>query len=218
MPWTKAQAALDSGSFERTTLQEYADAHGYGEDFLRFYLLPMSSAVWSTPFDQVRAFPAMTLLRFFRNHGLLGGLSGQHQWLTVAGGAKTYVDKMTRGFRDRIHLALATTHDDSIASWGDRDYQVPIHLGPAQVRGRRLGDVVQDAAEYLFWSQTDIAFVIGALEPHADELGLADEADVYVGGVYPSTLLVDLAAVRTIRVCQVAYTKHEPAGEVTPDG
>ena len=52
----------------------------------------------------------------------------------------------------------------------------------------------------------------------ANELGLADEADVYVGGVCPSTLLVDLAAVRTIRVRQVAYTKHEPPGEVIRDG
>lgn len=101
---TEAEAALSSGSFERMALQDYADARGYGESFLRFYLLPMASAVWSTPFDQVRAFPAMTLLRFFRNHGLLGGLSGQHQWWTVAGGAKTYIEKMTRGFRDRIHL------------------------------------------------------------------------------------------------------------------
>jgi predicted NAD/FAD-binding protein len=108
----EAQAALDSGAFERTTLQEYADARGYGEDFLRLYLLPMSSAVWSTPFDQVRAFPAMTLLRFFRNHGLLGGLSGQHPWLTVVGGAKTYVERMTRGFRDRIHLGNGVVRVD----------------------------------------------------------------------------------------------------------
>ena len=100
----EAHEALENGSYERATLQQYADARGYGEDFLRFYLLPMSSAVWSTPFDQVREFPAMTLLAFFRNHGLLGGLSGQHPWLTVAGGAKTYVEKMTREFRDRIHL------------------------------------------------------------------------------------------------------------------
>ncbi len=109
---TEAEAALNSASFERTTLQEYADAREYGESFLRFYLLPMASAVWSTPFDQVRAFPAMTLLRFFRNHGLLGGLSGQHQWWTVTGGAKRYVQKMTSGFRDRIHLGNGVVRVD----------------------------------------------------------------------------------------------------------
>ena len=44
----------------------------------------------------------------------------------------------------------------------------------------------------------------------ADELGLMDEADVYVGGIAKSTLLVDLATVKEIRVREVAYTKHEP--------
>jgi uncharacterized protein len=108
----EATAAIESGSWEEVTLQAYVDARGYGENFLRFYLLPMASAVWSTPFDQVREFPALTLLRFFRNHGLLGGLSGQHQWWTVTGGAKSYVEKMTRGFRDRIHLGNGVVRVD----------------------------------------------------------------------------------------------------------
>lgn len=43
----------------------------------------------------------------------------------------------------------------------------------------------------------------------ADELGLSDTADVYVGGICPSTIFVDLAAVRCIRVREVAYTKHD---------
>jgi predicted NAD/FAD-binding protein len=104
---SEAHAALAGHAFDRMTLEEYADARGYGHDFLSLYLLPMSSAVWSTPFEDVRQFPVMTLLRFFRNHGLLGGLSGQHQWKSVTGGAKTYVEKMTRGFRDGIHLGNA---------------------------------------------------------------------------------------------------------------
>lgn len=71
---------------------------------MELYLLPTAAAVWSTPFAQAGHFPATTLLRFFHNHGLLGGLEGHHQWLTLAGGARTYVEAMTRGFRDRIVL------------------------------------------------------------------------------------------------------------------
>jgi len=48
-------------------------------------------------------FPATTLLRFFHNHGFLG-LHTQHPWLTVANGAKSYVDKITAPFRDRVKL------------------------------------------------------------------------------------------------------------------
>lgn len=103
----QAHAALAGSIGEQMTLQEYADLHRYGDDFLRFYLLPMAGAVWSTPFEEARRFPALTLLRFFRNHGLLGGLKGHHPWLTVAGGARSYVEKMTRGFTDRIVLGNA---------------------------------------------------------------------------------------------------------------
>ncbi len=101
---SEAHEAIASGAFDGLTLDAYVTARNYGEDFLQLYLLPMAAAVWSTPFGEARHFPAVTLLRFFDNHGLLGGLDGQLPWLTVAGGAKQYVEKMTRGFRERIHL------------------------------------------------------------------------------------------------------------------
>ncbi len=103
----QAREALASNRYDAMTLEQYAAERGYGEDFLELYLLPICSAVWSTPFRDVRAFPAMTLIRFFDNHGLLGGLKGHHPWLTVDGGAKSYVKRMTHEFRDRIALGNA---------------------------------------------------------------------------------------------------------------
>jgi predicted NAD/FAD-binding protein len=41
--------AMDDPRFERMTLGEYAIARDYGQDFLDLYVLPMGSAVWSTP-------------------------------------------------------------------------------------------------------------------------------------------------------------------------
>jgi predicted NAD/FAD-binding protein len=63
----------------------------------------MSSAVWSTPPEKMLEFPAVTLLRFWHNHGFLG-LDTQHPWWTVCGGAKSYVGKITAPFRERILL------------------------------------------------------------------------------------------------------------------
>jgi predicted NAD/FAD-binding protein len=63
----------------------------------------MSSAVWSTPPELMLDFPAVTLLRFFHNHGFLG-LHTQHPWLTVVDGAKSYIRKITAPFADRIKL------------------------------------------------------------------------------------------------------------------
>lgn len=106
----EAREALADSRFAGVTLEQYAQVRGYGPSFRDLYLLPMAGAVWSTPFEDVRHFPATTLLRFFDNHGLLGGLEGHHPWLTVRGGAKRYVEAMTRDFRERIELGNAVRH------------------------------------------------------------------------------------------------------------
>ncbi|MEY2881030.1 MAG: hypothetical protein RLZZ15_3410 [Verrucomicrobiota bacterium] len=104
----EAVAALADPAVENETLGDYVRRRGYGEDFFNLYLVPMSSAVWSTPPERMLGFPATSLLRFFHNHGFLG-LSTQHQWWTVDGGAKTYVGKITVPFRERIRLGVAAT-------------------------------------------------------------------------------------------------------------
>ncbi len=96
-----AIAALDDPVIDSLTLAEYIGARGYGADFLDLYLVPMSSAVWSTPPEKMLQFPARTLLRFFHNHGFLG-LGTQHQWWTVDGGAQEYVRRLTVPWVDRI--------------------------------------------------------------------------------------------------------------------
>ncbi len=99
----EAVAALKSGADAEISLRDYASQRNYGADFLNLYLIPMSAAVWSTPPPQMLEFPAFTLLRFFHNHGFLG-LDTQHPWLTVTGGAKSYVAKITAPLRDRVKL------------------------------------------------------------------------------------------------------------------
>jgi uncharacterized protein len=99
----EAVAALEDPAFQEMTLADYIEARGYGSDFQNLYIIPMSSAVWSTPPDQMLRFPAMTLIRFWHNHGFLG-LHTQHPWWTVTNGAKSYVKKITVPFAERIRL------------------------------------------------------------------------------------------------------------------
>jgi predicted NAD/FAD-binding protein len=105
---TEAVAALDDPATQSETLGDYVKRRGYGDDFFHLYLVPMSSAVWSTPPELMLEFPATTLLRFFHNHGFLG-LATQHPWWTVDGGAIAYVRKITAPWRDRIRLGQAAT-------------------------------------------------------------------------------------------------------------
>jgi len=78
---TEAVETLSLIKFSQMTLGDYVRLKKYGDDFLNFYLVPMSSAVWSTPPALMLEFPAVTLLRFFHNHGFLG-LHTQHPWFT----------------------------------------------------------------------------------------------------------------------------------------
>lgn len=85
-----AQTAWQTPDAEKISLREWCAQNHLGEDFLNLYLIPMSSAVWSTPPEKMLAFPAAKLMRFFYNHGFLG-LNTQHQWLTPVGGSREYV-------------------------------------------------------------------------------------------------------------------------------
>jgi uncharacterized protein len=87
---------------------------GLGEWFRRYYLLPMSGAIWSCPPCEMMNFPACTLVRFFANHHLMS-LTGQPQWRTVTGGSQEYVQRLTRSFAHRIRTdcgAAAVTRRD----------------------------------------------------------------------------------------------------------
>ena len=99
----EAVPALDDPRFVHLSLRDYVAERGYGDDMLHLYLVPMSSAVWSTPPALMLDFPAMTLLRFWHNHGFLG-LHTQHPWFTVVNGAKSYVQKIAAPFRHRVEL------------------------------------------------------------------------------------------------------------------
>ena len=66
----------------------------------------MASAIWSASLDAIRSFPALTLIRFFDNHGLLS-LHEQPTWKVVAGGSHTYIPKLTAPLSGGIHERAA---------------------------------------------------------------------------------------------------------------
>ena len=104
----EALAALEDPASETQTLADYVQARGYGADFINLYLIPMSSAVWSTPPEKMLLFPVRTLIRFFHNHGFLG-LDTQHQWWTVDGGAQEYVKRLTAPWAGQIRRNACVT-------------------------------------------------------------------------------------------------------------
>lgn len=94
---------LDQPEYENYSIGRYISEFGYSQDMLWKYLIPMSSAVWSTPMEQILDFPAVSLIRFFKNHGFLG-LDTQHQWYTLHNGSQSYRELLIKPFKDRIQL------------------------------------------------------------------------------------------------------------------
>ena len=94
---------LDDPKYADYSIGQYIKEFGYSDDMLWKYLMPMSSAVWSTPMEQMLDFPAVTLIRFFQNHGFLG-LDTQHQWYTPVNGSQSYRELLIQPFKDRIHV------------------------------------------------------------------------------------------------------------------
>ena len=114
----EARGYLDTVA-ESTSLGELLDSRGYGRAVREWYLLPMAAAIWSTSVSDILAFPAHTFLVFCLNHHLLQ-IEGRPKWRTVAGGARTYVERLRAQLADvRIGQAVARVRRAPDGVWID---------------------------------------------------------------------------------------------------
>ncbi|HSD17882.1 MAG TPA: FAD-dependent oxidoreductase [Thermomonas sp.] len=91
------------------TLGEYLDAHGHGSAFRDQHLVPMASALWSSPTSGVLGFPAKYLVQFMANHHMLQ-LAGRPQWRVVRGGSRRYVEAMAARWDVQVRLSAPVRH------------------------------------------------------------------------------------------------------------
>ncbi|MDQ8185046.1 FAD-dependent oxidoreductase [Pelagicoccus sp. SDUM812002] len=77
----------------KLTLTDFIKQYEINSLAIEKFLLPMTAAIWSTPTDKMRDYPAVTLLRFLANHGMLG-FGDQFQWKTLKGGSQQYKEKL----------------------------------------------------------------------------------------------------------------------------
>ena len=101
--YRNAPALLD-GDGPGPSLGEYLHANGYGEAFREQHLVPMASALWSTPASGILQFPARHLVQFMANHHMLQ-LTGRPPWRVVRGGSSRYIEAMTARWDAQVRLA-----------------------------------------------------------------------------------------------------------------
>jgi len=72
------------------TIADYLTEHRYSDAFRDDHLIPMASALWSSPAREIMNFPAKYLVRFMANHQMMQA-NGRPQWRVVQGGSREYV-------------------------------------------------------------------------------------------------------------------------------
>lgn len=112
----KANQYLAAQSTDPLSLGELLDQWRMGQAFRRYYLLPMSAAIWSCPQDVMLRFPARSFLQFFSNHGLIQ-LKDRPQWETVSGGSREYLQRMRPSIQT-IHTDTPVTQVTRLAEGG----------------------------------------------------------------------------------------------------
>ena len=75
------------------TLGRYLESNRYGASFRDQHIVPMASALWSSPSAQVLDFPAAYLVRFMANHHMLQ-VEDRPTWRVVRGGSSKYIQAM----------------------------------------------------------------------------------------------------------------------------
>lgn len=89
-------------------LHEYVKRMGLSEKFRDYYLVPMASAIWSTPFQRMLEFPVRFMVPFMVRHGLLS-VHNRPRWRTLVGGSGVYLKPISAGFADKIRLSTPVT-------------------------------------------------------------------------------------------------------------
>lgn len=89
-----------------TSVEAYVREHGFSDAFLNNYLIPIGASIWSCPSGTFRSFPIRFVIDFLRNHGMLQ-VGDRPQWRVIKGGSKQYIEPLTRGFAEHIHVGTA---------------------------------------------------------------------------------------------------------------
>jgi len=105
--YREAPALLAAG-VDGPTLGEYLGQREYGTAFCDDHIMPMASALWSSPSVQVLQFPAKYLVQFMANHRMLQA-NARPLWRVVKGGSQSYVRTLRSRWSVRERIGCAAT-------------------------------------------------------------------------------------------------------------
>ena len=101
--------ALLASDQEGPALGDYLDANGYSPYFVHNHLIPMASALWSSPSQRILDFPARYLVAFMANHHMLQ-ISDRPLWRVLEDGSSSYIEKLSGTWPVSVRLDAPVQH------------------------------------------------------------------------------------------------------------
>lgn len=86
------------------SLGEYLRENRYSTLFIQDHLIPMASALWSSPSTTILEFPVKYLVRFMANHNMLQ-IADRPQWRVVQGGSSSYIAALEANWNVSVRLS-----------------------------------------------------------------------------------------------------------------
>jgi uncharacterized protein len=100
--------ALLSSSGPGPSIGDYLRERAYSSSFVEHHLVPLASALWSSPAERIRDFPARFLVRFMDQHRMLQ-LHRPPSWRVVKGGSRRYVEALRASWRAEVRRGTPVT-------------------------------------------------------------------------------------------------------------
>lgn len=223
-----ADRLLADERVDSLTLGELLDREGFGHGFTDWYLMPMGSAIWSTPTGRMRDFPAKTFLRFADNHGLLH-IAGKPRWRSVVGGSRTYVAAAAAGVSGEIRLSSPVERIERdaggvVVSWpgGSARYDTVVVAAHAPQALALLGEPTSLERELLGAFDTtdsdvvlhsDTSFLPRNPRTHSSWNYFSESAEASAGTLSLTYFLNRLQPLGTEVPLLVTLNAHRPADE-----
>ncbi len=77
----------------KLTLDDFLNEYKFSDYLKNYHILPMISSIWSSNTDDVKKFPLITFINFFKNHALFN-FKNRPQWKFIFGGSNQYIKKL----------------------------------------------------------------------------------------------------------------------------
>ncbi len=89
---------------DETTVAAFVAGGKYSDEFVRYFLAPMGSALWSSPAGDFLRFPVRFIIEFFANHGMMQ-ITGRPPWRVIKGGSARYVEALVARSRAAFRMS-----------------------------------------------------------------------------------------------------------------